>query len=363
LAVGGETGLTPLQQARELRRALAPYARRSPALAWTLFLATLAIYAAAVAVAAVMAPLWARLAAALLAGGAISSLFVIGHDAAHGAFSAKSHVNGLVGRIAFLPSLHNYSLWQRQHNRLHHLVANVKGANSWSPLGKAEYDALPPWRRALERLYRGPLGFAPYHLLERWWRDKFFPRRHVQPDRRALWLDFAFLVAGLAGFLALLAALAERFGTGAASAILFGFALPFLAWNALMGATTYMQHTHQRVAWFASTAEWHRLGRAPEIAIAVEVPRWYGLISHHIMEHPVHHVHPRLPCYRLAAAQRRLNELLGQRAVVQRFTPRYLLATLARCKLYDFERHRWLDFSGRPTTESALAAPEPAQAA
>jgi omega-6 fatty acid desaturase (delta-12 desaturase) len=344
-----------LAETRRLRRALAPYARRSAPLAWTLFLATLAAYGTAVAGAVVLGPLPLRLVAAMLAGGAISSLFVIGHDAAHGAFSASLRVNGIVGRIAFLPALHNFNLWQRQHNRLHHRLANLKGFNSWSPLTKAEYDTLPRWRRAVERLYRGPLGFAPYYLVERWWRCKFFPRRGAAGHADA-WRDFALLAAYLAAFVAFLA------WRGGIASVLLGFVVPFLVWNTLMGATTYMQHTHPRAPWFETLAEWRRLGQE-EVTIEVAVPRWYGLISHHIMEHPAHHVHPRLPFYRLPAAQRRLAALMGERALVQRFTPAYLLSTLARCKLYDFEHHRWLDFAGSPTSERTVPAQETAHAA
>src|SRR5690242_3333704 len=178
-------------QARELRLALEPFAQRSSAIAWSLFAANLAIYAALV-IGSVAAPWLAlRLLCVLLAGIAISGLFVIGHDAAHGAYTDSRRWNALIGRIAFLPSLHNFSLWQVQHNRLHHRLANVKGFNSWSPLTKAEFDALPAWRRAVERLYRSPLGFAPYYLRERWWRDKFFPRRSIDRARPACWLDFA----------------------------------------------------------------------------------------------------------------------------------------------------------------------------
>jgi acyl-lipid omega-6 desaturase (Delta-12 desaturase) len=341
------------RQAKQLRSALEPYVRRSTVLAAVLLLATLAVYGAAVAGAVAIEATLARLAAGVLAGSAIASLFVIGHDAAHGAYTGSRRLNALIGRIAFLPALHNYSLWQVQHNRLHHRMTNLKGYNSWSPLTKAEYDMLPGWRRALERLYRSPIGFAPYYLIERWWKHKFFPGRNA---RAAMWLDFALLVVFLGSFVALLAAAGQASGTGAAASVLWGFIVPFVVWNAYMGATTYIQHTHLRVAWFEALTEWRKLDGQQEISVQLGVPRWYGLISHHIMDHPAHHVHPKIPLYRIAAAQRRLNELLGERAVVQRFSPRYLLTTLARCKLYDFRRHCWLDFAGQPTSECTLPA-------
>jgi omega-6 fatty acid desaturase (delta-12 desaturase) len=71
------------------------------------------------------------------------------------------------------------------------------------------------------------------------------------------------------------------------------------------------------------------------------------------MDHPVHHLNPRVPCYRLRVAQAKLNELLGEHALVEKFTLRAFLDTLRKCKLYDFENHRWLDFDGKPTTGTA----------
>jgi len=337
-----------VDEAKPLRTALAAYARPSAPVALALFIVTSLVYALAITGALVLPFTWLRVLSSIGAGATIASLFVIGHDAAHGAFTASRTLNGVIGRIAFLPALHNYSLWQVQHNRLHHRLPNVKGFNSWSPLTKAEYDALPSWRRALERLYRGPLGFAPYYLRERWWRDKFFPRRARDRARISGWLDFALVFGAACAFIAALAL------AGGAEAVVLGFALPFLAWNAMMGATTYMQHTHTRLPWFQSLEQWQHLAGQDEVTVQVQVPRWYGFVSHHIMDHPAHHVHPKVPLYRLAAAQRELNRILGARAVTQRFSPAYLWQTLARCKLYDYRQHRWLDFAGNPTSASTL---------
>lgn len=339
-----------------LRAALRPYLARSNTQAAALFLATLAVYLVAVAGAVAFGPWPAKLACAVVAGSAIASLFVIGHDAAHGAFAEGRRLNGLIGRIAFLPTLHNYSLWQVAHNRLHHVDVNVKGLNSWSPLSKQEFDALPRWRRVVERFYRSPIGLGAYYLKERWWRDKFFPRRrHAVGARREFFVDFALVALWLALFVSTLAVVGAAWSPhGALAAVFWGFVLPFIAWNCLMGGTIYVQHTSARVPWFTSRGEWERVRRQEDLTVHIEVPRWYGLISHHIMDHPVHHVMPKIPLYNVGAAQRRLNELLGDRAVRERFTPRYLLDTMRRCKLYDYERHRWLAFDGRPTSEPLL---------
>jgi omega-6 fatty acid desaturase (delta-12 desaturase) len=331
--------------ARALRQALLPFVAPSALLAWALLGGTLAVYAGAIYIAGFSAsPLWLRVVASIVAGAAIPSLFVIGHDAAHGGYTVTARGNALIARIAFLPSLHNYSLWSAIHNRQHHRLPNLKGANSWSPLSPTEFHALSPLGRARIRLYRSVLGFGPYYLIERWWGAKFFPREDLPGvSRAAAWRDFALLCLCLALFVAALA------WAGGALSIALGFVLPFAIWNMMMGATTYLQHTNRRAPWYASEAAWRRSASDEDVTIHLRVPRWYGFISHHIMDHPAHHVQPRIPLYRLTAAQARMNELLGGRGLIEDFSPRYLLATVRACKLYDYEAGRWCDFVGNPT--------------
>ncbi len=346
---------------RKLRRRLAPYTQRSTPLALAIFFSDIAIYLAAVAGAVLFENVLLSLACAVVAGVQICSLFVIGHDAAHGSYTDSKTLNSAIARMAFLPALHNCSLWHIAHNQLHHRLTNFKGKNSWSPMTKGEYDALPPWRRLVERVYRSPLGLAPYYLVERWWKDKFFPtRRVVKRFHRIHWLDFALLLGYLALFLAgLIAASAFVPHATPLEAVFWGFAVPFLVWNSAMGFTVYLQHTNLRVPWFNDEAQWRRLSGQEEVTIHLEFPLWYRLVSHNIMEHPAHHVAPKVPLYRLRAAQAELHRLLGDRSISERFSPLRFLQTMARCQLYDYDQHRWLDFKGRPTTDCVL----PAQAA
>ena len=336
-----------------LRAAMMPFVAPSMARAVGLLALTLAVYVAGVWLAGFAAmPLWLRIAGGFIAGFAMPSLFVIGHDAAHGAYTASRRANAIMARIAFLPELHNHSLWVAVHNRQHHRAPNLKGHNSWAPLGVAEYRALPLWRRVVERLYRSPAGFAPYYMVERWWRDKFWPR-HILPgvSVRAAWRDAALLAAYL---VALLGALAW---SGGWLSVLLGFVLPFVVWNHMMGTAIYLQHTNPRAPWFASIEDWRKLGGEEEVTIHVRMPRWYGALTHHIMDHPAHHIQPLIPLYRLPAAQARLNELLGGRAVVEEFSLRYLFATQRACQLYDYEAGQWCDFAGRPTGAVYRAEP------
>lgn len=337
---------------KELRQAMMPFVAPSLPRAVALLAATLAVYALGVWLAGFAdVPLWLRIIGALVAGFTLPSLFVIGHDAAHGAYTASKTANAIMARLALVPELHNYSLWVAVHNRQHHRAPNLKGHNSWSPLDVAEYRALPFSRRMVERLYRSPAGFAPYYFVERWWRDKFVPR-HILPGvkRANAWWDFSLLVAYL---VLLVGALAW---SGGVLSVGLGFVVPYLIWNHMMGTAIYLQHTNPRAPWFATIEDWRKLGGEEDVTIHVRMPRWYGALTHHIMDHPAHHIQPLIPLYRLPAAQARLNELLGPRAVVEEFSLRYLFATMHACKLYNYETGCWCDFAGNPT--GAIYSPE-----
>jgi omega-6 fatty acid desaturase (delta-12 desaturase) len=63
-----------------------------------------------------------------------------------------------------------------------------------------------------------------------------------------------------------------------------------------------------------------------------------------------------VPLYRLKQAQAMLEARLPGHIVVQPFSWRWYFDTAQSCKLYDFERRRWTDFSGKPTSESMASA-------
>jgi len=348
-----------------LRQALRGFQRRNSGLALLLigidFVAACALAAMAVAVEAI----WLKALFVVASGMVISTLFVLGHDAAHNSLSSSRALNAVLARLAFLPSLHNVTLWSIQHNRIHHQVPNVRGLNSWSPLALDEYRQMSAMSRAAYRLYRSGFGMAPYYLVNRWWRAKFFPRADVDPDlRRRAWYDFAILVAWSILWSAFVVWLGGwSGGSSPIAAVGWGFLGPFLVWNQLMGLTTLLQHTNPAVAWYRSADEARDAGGQELRTVHVRCPRWYGLVAHEIMEHPAHHLNPMIPCYRLRAAQTVLNEILGPAAKTDALSPWSLVAIVRLCKLYDYDRHLWIDFDGRPTSDihrRADAIPEAA---
>ena len=348
------------QREKFLRDELRPFTKRSNVLGYSAVLLDSAIFATAVYLACASSNVWLQALFSVLAGTMISTLFVLAHDACHGSLVRHRRANLFLARLLLLPSLHNLTLWKIQHNRMHHQDSNIKGVNSWSPMTVFEFAALPKWKQWRERLYRSG-GFAPYYLVERWLKHKFFPGAGVRGvvRRRAL-ADFGMLAAWLFVWClgAVLAGSLE--GNSWYASLAWGVAIPFAIWNCLMGLTVYLQHTHPAVPWFRTAAEARRHG-AEELAVHVRYPRWYGILSHDIMEHPAHHIHPLIPFYRLRAAQQRLNELLGKEAIVEPMTPWYVLRLLRQCRAYDYERREWVDFcdtvARRPAASLTVEAP------
>ncbi len=362
---------------REALRQIAPHVRSSTAVGLAFFLYDFGLYWAGIAGVLLLPELWMKVLAATVAGFKLSALKTLGHDAAHGCLVRGKRLNWLLGVIVYAPCLYNYRMWVYDHHVRHHPHTNGPIKDTYTPFTKAEYDAMPKWRQLLERLYRGPtvIGWALYYLVERWWDMKLFPRGQMPAaHRKAAWPHFWFLLAYAALFLGALASAPLYANAGSLQAIALGVVYPFVVFMAVTGWGLYLQHTHPDVAWLRGTDEDNKVfyDRGELLAVHWKMPGWFGRLTHDVMDHPVHHLHPRIPCYRLKAAQAKLNLLLGEHAVVQKFTLRSFLDTLRRCKLYDFDNHRWLDFDGKPTTGTArmfsvtareLLAPRQAQQA
>ncbi|MBY4895715.1 fatty acid desaturase [Cupriavidus sp. AU9028] len=343
----------PLPHRKVIRGWLAPLSHRSTPLALALFALDVAAFAGTLAALVWVESALAKLALGVLTGLLIARLFIIGHDACHQSLTPRRRLNKWLGRIAFLPSLTPYSLWEVGHNVVHHGYTNLKGFDFvWAPYSKAEFEALPRWRRALERLYRNGLGAGLYYLIEIWWLKLFFPSRRQMATRRPIFLADCLLCAVFAlAWIGGLAWAAIASGQSVWLMLLAGFALPFLVWNAAVGFVLYVHHTHAEVAWYASKAMWARAQPIVSTTVHLRFRHGVGTLLHHIMEHTAHHVDMSVPLYRLKRAQAMLEHALPGRIVVQNFSWRWYFDTARRCKLYDFEALCWTDFRGRPTTE------------
>ena len=346
---------------RKLREQLAPY--RQATLGSALFRVgvSLGVYVAAFHGAVTSSSLLLRLVSGLVAGLFSGNLFMIGHDACHGSYTHHAGWNRVLGRIAFLPSYHPYSVWDLSHNRTHHIYTNLKGKDFvWTPLSKAEFDALPRLRRALYRVYRTPLGLALYYPLEIWRERLFFPRReHLDRPRRVYTLDCALVLCAMLAQLAAVVCLGEAAAPGRPawvgwlSGAVFGVVVPWLAFSWLIGFVIYFNHTHPAVTWYDRRDAWSFARGTVGGTVHLHFPRWTRPFASNIMAHVAHHIDPRVPLVRLKAAQERLEEILPGQVIVQAWSVKELCRILRVCRLYDYDARCWTDYDGTPTSERA----------
>ena len=348
----------PLPHRKILRTWITPFADKSTLRALALLAFDYAVWLGLIAITVWAPSILVKVIAGNVAGFWIGRLFILGHDACHQSFTPHRGLNKILGRIAFLPSVTPYSVWEIGHNVVHHGQTNLKGFDTiWVPLSVKEYAALDPTARRIERLYRNGWGVGLYYMVEMWWNKMFFPnRRHLPPRRPSVFWD-SVLVARFVGIWA--AALVTAAVVTEQSAwllLLCGLVIPFLFWNAMIGFVVYLHHTHPQVRWYDNKSEWTRAQPFVSTTVHLRCGWLFDRLLHQIMEHTAHHVDMGIPLYNLKAAQSRLEELLPGRIVIEHFSWRRYFEIARLCKLYDFERKRWLDFDGRETPGQDLAA-------
>jgi omega-6 fatty acid desaturase (delta-12 desaturase) len=335
---------------------------RSLGLGLIVLMAAITLYGAAVA-AILLAPWWPlQIACAIVAGLFIATIFVVGHDACHGSLTPYDGLNKVLSRIAFLPSWTPYTSWEFAHNRVHHSYTNLRGKDyAWAPLSKLEYDRLSRSRRWLERHYRSLWGLGSYYLIEYWLRHLLLPTKTERQEMKrpvAFTLDLVLVLLfaaaqiwALHAWCDTLAASESFWGpfTSMPAMFLAVIVVPFLLWNWGMAFAIFQHHNHPRAVWYAVREEWDFFAGQVESTVHAQMPRWLDWISAFIMQHTAHHVNRRIPLYRLSESQRHLERAYSDEIIVEPWSFTALGKTLARCKLYDYENHRWLNFEGRQT--------------
>lgn len=346
----------PLPPRKTIRSWMEPVAARRTVLAIALLVLDWALFLVALSAVVLLQPWWAKALAGLAAGFIIGRLFIIGHDACHQSYTPHRGLNRWLGRIAFLPSLTTYSLWEVGHNVMHHGYTNLKGKDFvWSPYTMDEFQALSPGRRLMDRIYRS--GWAPglYYFVEMWWLRMFFPSQRYMPSRRSVFTADSLLALG-AGivWVALMTWAAIATEQSVWGVLGWGVLLPFVFWNYMIGFVVYAHHTHTAVQWHEDKTAWNAADPFVSTTVHLTFPLKIGALMHNIMEHTAHHVDMSVPLYGLKKAQAILEQALPERIIIQRFSWRWYFDTARRCKLYDIAAKHWTDYRGRPTGETTV---------
>ena len=113
---------------------------------------------------------WVLLVWWALAGLAVSGLFVLGHDASHGALLDSRKANRVVAQVCMVPSFHVEAAWDLGHNRIHHGYTTRLGFDFvWHPARVQEYAVMGRFARLRHRVEWSRLGSGAYFLRTVWW--------------------------------------------------------------------------------------------------------------------------------------------------------------------------------------------------
>ena len=298
----------------------------------------------------------------LFAGLGVSGLFVLGHDASHGALVESRRMNRVVARLCMAPSAHVEAAWDLGHNRVHHGYTTRQGFDFvWHPLAPADYRALSRWGRLMHRFEWSFAGSGMYFLRTVWW-QKMWRYNAEGKRRRAIVRDKTELTIAAALVLAATSTIGALQG-GLVQAVWLPvkmFAVPFLLFVHIIGWTVYVHHVGIDIRWW-KPKEWTQYKGQMESTTIMRMPRLFNrLWLHNIMVHVPHHVDVRLPFHQLPRAAKAIRAAFPDTVREIRFSMRDYLRTTHRCKLYDFDRGVWMGYRAGLRSPSAPTASAPA---
>ena len=316
----------------------------------------LALVAAQVVVATVLAAVvWAqgwRLAAPLtwvLGSIAACSLFVAGHDCAHGSFLRSRRAMEVIGHLCMAPVLYPMRAWKYSHDA-HHRETNRLGAgegiyfdNAWSPRSEVDYSRMQRDDKALATLYR-VVRWAPpvgsfLHLIGYHWRPGLFRAHH----RRRVLRSMAATVIIDAVLVGVIWA-----ATGSVLAVAHFWLLPALGFHAWMALYTFLHHTADDIV-FLDTERWTPIAGQLDGTVNCLAPRWLSFLHLNIDVHIPHHVTTSVPSYHLRAANEAIRASeFGPRMTERPLTLAYLRRTVRGCQLWRSDGDQYARFADQP---------------
>lgn len=285
-----------------------------------------------------LVPLW------LVAGLAVSGLFVLGHDASHGALFRSRRLNRAMARVAMLPAAHFEEAWDLGHNRVHHGHTVKQGMDFvWHPITLEEWDKMPRWQRLRHKIEWSAIGAGFYYGRQVWWNKMMMfaaPEKWVKKIRRGriemlFTLTLAVVAIGFVGWLR------QDTFAGAAWMWVKVALVPWLLFTWLIGFSVYVHHIDEDIRWYPRRM-WTKFRGQMEGTTILRTPRVLNVFFHHIFLHVPHHVDMRIPFYELPAAARAIMAAYPTVVRERRMSLRNYIHTTKRCKLYDFERGTWL---------------------
>ncbi|KAI1503075.1 delta-12 fatty acid desaturas-like protein [Biscogniauxia marginata] len=269
------------------------------------------------------------------AGICLTGLWVLGHEAGHGAFSTNKTIANSVGFVIHSALMSPYFAWRSSHARHHQYANNISTDLNYVPPLREEYKTMftlgknEAWDDLMEDapvvvflriLLQQVIGW-PWYLLSHitagpnsspkkprgWWDNS-----HFLPNSSLFRSDeFWNIVASDLGLITMgttVYTLGQKFGL---QTMLWTYILPLIWVNHWIVMITYLHHTHTLLPKYTPES-WTYLRGA--LATVDRNPGWIlRYMTHHIIDlHVVHHLFPRIPHYHAQEATDAIKPLLGE---------------------------------------------------
>ncbi|KAL2160453.1 hypothetical protein VTH06DRAFT_1141 [Thermothelomyces fergusii] len=261
-----------------------------------------------------------------------TGIWILAHEAGHGAFSVHRRLNDIVGWTLHSALLVPYFSWKFSHHRHHRFAGHMEKDMAFVPATKEDRKKRRladlyldrelledvPAVQLVKLLAHQLAGWQTYLLFNvsagpdsqqrkaSWWRVS-----HFEPTSAVFRPSEAIYVAITDVGLALVAALLYLASTVVGwKTVFLMYGVPYFWVHHWLIAITYLHHTHPEVHHFDADSWTFVKG-----ALAT-VDRDFGFIGRHLFHgiidtHVVHHLFPKIPFYKAEEATEAIKPLLG----------------------------------------------------
>ncbi|KAK4107710.1 bifunctional D12/D15 fatty acid desaturase [Canariomyces notabilis] len=261
-----------------------------------------------------------------------TGIWILAHEAGHGAFSVHRRLNDAVGWTLHSALLVPYFSWKFSHHRHHRFTGHMEKDMAFVPATKADREKrrlvdlyldrelfedvplvqlvkllahqLAAWQMYL--LFNISAGRGSQQRKASWWRlSHFEPTSAVFRPSEAFYIALSDLGLAIVGGLLYLASTVVGWKT-----VFLLYGVPYFWVHHWLVAITYLHHTHPEVHHFEAES-WSFVKGA-----LATVDRDFGFVGRHLFHgiidtHVVHHLFPRIPFYYAEEATEAIKPLLG----------------------------------------------------
>ncbi|GAB1320883.1 Fatty acid desaturase domain-containing protein [Madurella fahalii] len=267
-----------------------------------------------------------------LQGLVCTGIWILAHEAGHGAFSVHRRLNDFVGWAAHSALMVPYFSWKFSHHRHHRFTGHMEKDMAFVPATKTDrqqrrlidlyldrelFEDVPVVQ--LFKLLAHQLGAWQMYLMfnvsagkdsqqraASWWRVSHFePTSAVFRPSEALYIALSDLGLAIVGGILYFASTVVGWKT-----VFLLYGVPYFWVHHWLIAITYLHHTHPEVPHFDAES-WSFVKGA-----LATVDRDFGFVGRHLFHgiidtHVVHHLFPRIPFYYAEEATEAIKPLLG----------------------------------------------------